>query len=136
MAIKIYLCNGEIYSKFPWNIPTFSIPRSSKIYPNWDFWFENMPSGNPGSRQISSSDRHTLAPVKLIDNEAIAALVVRLIWGQSYEFTTKPPALCMYSRLDRFLKVHMYVEETIFVFETTRSLVNFYNAAVVTLGLT
>jgi hypothetical protein len=58
-----------------------------------------MPSGNPGSRQTSSSDRHTLAPVKLIDNEAIAALVVRLIWGQSYEFTTKPPALCMYSRL-------------------------------------
>jgi hypothetical protein len=19
-----------------------------KIYPKWDFWFENMPSGNPG----------------------------------------------------------------------------------------
>jgi hypothetical protein len=23
------------------------IPRSSKIYPNRDFWFENMPSANP-----------------------------------------------------------------------------------------
>jgi hypothetical protein len=22
--------------------------RPSKIYPNWDFWFENKPSGNPG----------------------------------------------------------------------------------------
>jgi hypothetical protein len=25
----------------------FSIPWPSKIYPNWDFWFENKPSGNP-----------------------------------------------------------------------------------------
>jgi hypothetical protein len=28
-------------------IPTFSILRPSKIYPNWDFGFENKPSGNP-----------------------------------------------------------------------------------------
>jgi hypothetical protein len=21
----------------------------SKIYPNWDFWFENIPSGNPAT---------------------------------------------------------------------------------------
>jgi hypothetical protein len=25
-----------------------SIARPPKIYPNWDFWFENKPSGNPG----------------------------------------------------------------------------------------
>jgi hypothetical protein len=37
-----------IYSKWPWNIPTFPIPRPSKIYPNWDFWFENIQSGSPG----------------------------------------------------------------------------------------
>jgi hypothetical protein len=30
-------------------IPRFSKARPSKIYPNWDFWFENKPSGNPGS---------------------------------------------------------------------------------------
>jgi hypothetical protein len=30
---------GVINSKWPKNIPTFSIPRPSKIYPNWDFWF-------------------------------------------------------------------------------------------------
>jgi hypothetical protein len=30
-------------------MPIFSIPRSSKIYPNWDFWFENIPFGNPVS---------------------------------------------------------------------------------------
>jgi hypothetical protein len=34
-------------SKWPKNIPAFSILRPSKIYPNWDFWFENKPSGNP-----------------------------------------------------------------------------------------
>jgi hypothetical protein len=26
---------------------TSSIARPSKIYPNWYFWFENIPSGNP-----------------------------------------------------------------------------------------
>jgi hypothetical protein len=26
---------------------TFSNLRPSKIYPNWYFWFENKPSGNP-----------------------------------------------------------------------------------------
>jgi hypothetical protein len=37
----------EKYSKWLWNIPTFSIPRPSEFYPIWDFWFENKPSGNP-----------------------------------------------------------------------------------------
>jgi hypothetical protein len=32
------------YSKRP---TTFPIPRSSKTYPNGDFWSENKPSGNP-----------------------------------------------------------------------------------------
>jgi hypothetical protein len=36
-----------VHSKSPKNITTFSIPRPSKIYPNWYFWFENIPSGNP-----------------------------------------------------------------------------------------
>jgi hypothetical protein len=35
------------YFKWPQNISTFSNPRPSKIYPNWDFGFENKPSGNP-----------------------------------------------------------------------------------------
>jgi hypothetical protein len=26
---------------------TITIARPSKIYPNWDFWFEHKPSGNP-----------------------------------------------------------------------------------------
>jgi hypothetical protein len=42
------------YSKWPQNIYTFSNLRLSKIYPNWDFWFENNPSGNPATpHQIS-----------------------------------------------------------------------------------
>jgi hypothetical protein len=27
------------------------------IYPNWDFWFENKPSGNPGSEAESNVDK-------------------------------------------------------------------------------
>jgi hypothetical protein len=33
-------------TKWPLNIP-YSIARPSKIYPIWDFWFENKASGNP-----------------------------------------------------------------------------------------
>jgi hypothetical protein len=45
-----------IYSKWPLNIPTnfFFIPRPSNINPNLDFWFENIPSGNPGLRGETS----------------------------------------------------------------------------------
>jgi hypothetical protein len=35
------------WTKRPWNIPKSSIARHSKNYPNFDFWFENIPSGNP-----------------------------------------------------------------------------------------
>jgi hypothetical protein len=40
-------------------IPTSSIARPSKIYPNGGFLFENMPSGNPGKQRkenISQSE--------------------------------------------------------------------------------
>jgi hypothetical protein len=29
-----------------------SFARPSKIYPNWDFGFENLPSGNTGGWEI------------------------------------------------------------------------------------
>jgi hypothetical protein len=43
------------YTKCPWNIsnghyvyiPTLSVPRPSKLYQNWDFGNESIPSGNP-----------------------------------------------------------------------------------------
>jgi hypothetical protein len=41
--------NHELSKKWPQNIPTSSIKRPYKIDPNWNFWFEDMPSGNPGA---------------------------------------------------------------------------------------
>jgi hypothetical protein len=35
------------YSKWSKTITNLCIPRPSKFYQNWDFWFENKPSGNP-----------------------------------------------------------------------------------------
>jgi hypothetical protein len=50
--IALQYTKGQYVKYFKWqqNIPTSSIPRPSKIYPNLDFWFENMPSGNHGSK--------------------------------------------------------------------------------------
>jgi hypothetical protein len=58
---KIYQMAEEL-TKWPENwpngyiicIPVSSIARPSKIYPNWDFWFENnfWQSGNPGTIQF------------------------------------------------------------------------------------
>jgi hypothetical protein len=44
---KIYQMTVK-YFKWLLNIPALSILRPSEIYPNWYFWFENVPSGNPG----------------------------------------------------------------------------------------
>jgi hypothetical protein len=33
---------------------TFTILRPSKIYPNWDFGFENIPSGKPATKMYNS----------------------------------------------------------------------------------
>jgi hypothetical protein len=35
------------YTKWPQHLPTPFISRPSEIYPNSDFWCENVPSGNP-----------------------------------------------------------------------------------------
>jgi hypothetical protein len=34
--------------------------RTFKIFPNWDFWFENNPSGNPYLRILCLSSRTLL----------------------------------------------------------------------------
>jgi hypothetical protein len=47
----IYQMAGK-YFKWSSNVTTFSIQRPSKIYPNWDFCYENQPSGNPGLEPI------------------------------------------------------------------------------------
>jgi hypothetical protein len=43
------------FTKWSQNIPTCSVARPSKIYPNWEFWFGNQLSGNP-VLELSSSD--------------------------------------------------------------------------------
>jgi hypothetical protein len=55
MAIKCTKCPKNIYRY----IPTFSIPRPSKIYPNWEFWFRNISSGNPVSELVQKWFGHT-----------------------------------------------------------------------------
>jgi hypothetical protein len=59
MAIK--------YSKWSSNVPTFTIQRPSKIYTNWDFWFENKPSGKPGWR-AGKSDQIMIFGRKKVSN--------------------------------------------------------------------
>jgi hypothetical protein len=39
--------NGHKIDQMAINIPTSSIARPSKIYPEWYFGFEKKPSGNP-----------------------------------------------------------------------------------------
>jgi hypothetical protein len=41
------------YSKGSYNTPPLSIPSPSEIDPNWDFWVENKPSGNPDAKDFS-----------------------------------------------------------------------------------
>jgi hypothetical protein len=45
---KICQLAGKL-TKWPWNIPTSSIASPSKIYPNWDFWFETKTIRQPCS---------------------------------------------------------------------------------------
>jgi hypothetical protein len=43
----MYALNGRNMFQRPENIPKFSFQGLKKIYLNWDFWFENIPSGRP-----------------------------------------------------------------------------------------
>jgi hypothetical protein len=45
---KIYQVCSHGIDQMAKNTPTFSSAGPSKINPNYDFWFENIPSGNPG----------------------------------------------------------------------------------------
>jgi hypothetical protein len=41
----------------------------SKLFPNWEFWFENIPSGNPGQVSKLHFRNHKLGSFK--DNKNI-----------------------------------------------------------------
>jgi hypothetical protein len=44
---KLFQMAGKL-TEWSLNLPTTYIARPYKVYPNWYFWFENIPSGNPG----------------------------------------------------------------------------------------
>jgi hypothetical protein len=44
MALNIQ--NGRKMFQMAKNMPTFSILRPAKIYPNWELCIKNIPSGN------------------------------------------------------------------------------------------
>jgi hypothetical protein len=52
-------------------MPTYSIARSSKIYPNWDFGFENQPSGNPDLGHFFTICFYFLNSMKVLDFYAL-----------------------------------------------------------------
>jgi hypothetical protein len=51
MAIKYAHQNGNKDTKLPLNTYT-KILYPFKIYQNWPFWYENIPSGNPGTDKL------------------------------------------------------------------------------------
>jgi hypothetical protein len=55
------------YINWSYNIPPSPISRPYKIYPNWNFWFENILSGNPGLG-------HTSGPIGVTCNTGISVL--------------------------------------------------------------
>jgi hypothetical protein len=59
-------------------IATFYIPRWSKIFPTWDFWYENTPSGNPGGLIIERS-------YQTCNRVAIFFFVQYTKWGEIYQ---------------------------------------------------
>jgi hypothetical protein len=44
----------------------FSIARPSKIYPNWEFWYENKPSGNPEQQSQKEENSGKSGPRKTL----------------------------------------------------------------------
>jgi hypothetical protein len=42
--------------------------RPFTIYPNWDFWFENIPSGNPGVRPPVINAKYSQSRLLLINH--------------------------------------------------------------------
>jgi hypothetical protein len=53
MTIKYteWIQNIQNRRKIDQMVIKYTKTRHSKIYPNWDFWFENIPSGNPAEPQ-------------------------------------------------------------------------------------
>jgi hypothetical protein len=65
------------------NIPTSSIARPSKIYPNLGFWLENMQSGNRGGLTVGGvSDESAKDDEHVVDVQLTHDLVGVLLAGR------------------------------------------------------
>jgi hypothetical protein len=78
MAVKLYHL-AKYSHKI--HIPS-SISRPSKIYPNWDFWFENMPSGNTGFNWFQLRQKIVLKR-SLVKTRAIGRFRVAMLQTQT-----------------------------------------------------
>jgi hypothetical protein len=65
VAHKITKWQWNTCTEWPKNIPhgqqihqhIYYIPKHSKVYPNWDFWYDSIPSGNPADVSWFSCQR-------------------------------------------------------------------------------
>jgi hypothetical protein len=82
-----------MYTKWPQNfpndhkicIPTFSIVGLTKTYPNWYFWFENIPSGNPALLLIECKIEHIkLAPQSNVERLNVKRFNVKQLESEFY----------------------------------------------------
>jgi hypothetical protein len=95
---NVHLPKCKIALKFPTGhfcIPTFSIPRPSKIYHNCDFWFENMPFGNPGFHYaVKDKKNPDLKLFQQISRDTKKNTIkVDLIWVLANDFTEETKKL-------------------------------------------
>jgi hypothetical protein len=87
---KIYQITINTYTQWPQTIPNslkidqmdvkytnISIAKPSKISPNRDFWFENIPSGNPDPGSFFCNGQHP----NLFSAGEAAEWWKRLFWG-------------------------------------------------------
>jgi hypothetical protein len=74
-----------LYSK----ITNISISRATKIYPNWDFWFQNIPSGNPALAQkmiiALSFKKIAIVSPKIIENRKKIAIIALTPGGKLFK---------------------------------------------------
>jgi hypothetical protein len=95
-----------VYIKRPYTIPTSSNVSPSKIYPNRDFWFENMPSGNPASeweKAFLVATPENWFPRKCTFQDTTARSVIRLghlspFWKFFYIYKSRPKCWAIFYR--------------------------------------
>jgi hypothetical protein len=67
------------------------------MYPNWTFWFENKPSGNPDESDLRTPPPHTKVHTSELTNvwvrHFLTCIYILNIFGQSFDFL-KNKSIC------------------------------------------